>query len=501
MARPERRVLHSTESRLKLLVDTNVFIAAEPYGDARESTFDVAAGLFATASRLGHSIVISRATQADLLQGSGEQRRTRLDQLRKYHVLEEIPENPQVRIWGGFPLPLSDNDRRDVTLLNDLCAGAADFLVTDDRRLRNRAIRVVGEKSVLSLVDAFEMLSRLDSRDPGLRRAHLVQAYRLDPRSPIFDSIRCDYPEFDVWFRDRVVYEGRQAVVVGAVQNPEGIAILKREPGRVFDLPSPTLKLCTFKVAEEHAGSRRGELLLESVLRFARENAFESIYVECFPSRTEVLQFLGSFGFETVGGGETDKGELTLAKVLVCQGDSDEFEPLEYHVRFGPGAMKLKQAHIVPIKPNFHAMLFPEAEIQQELFPTNSSYGNAIRKAYLCHARSRRVNAGDTLVFLRTEGHPSLVSAIGVAEQTLATRDPEELIRFVGNRTVYSQDQVYSMCADDEVLAILFRLDRLMASAITSPELREAGVIRGTVQSIQQVRGESIEWMKNRLGA
>jgi hypothetical protein len=57
------------------------------------------------------------------------------------------------------------------------------------------------------------------------------------------------------------------------------------------------------------------------------------------------------------------------------------------------------------------------------------------------------------------------------------------------------------MCNHRDVLAILFRQDRLLPTPLEIVELRSQGVIRHAPQSISHVPPEVITWIGNRIGA
>jgi hypothetical protein len=145
-------------------------------------------------------------------------------------------------------------------------------------------------------------------------------------------------------------------------------------------------------------------------------------------------------------------------------------------------------------------LLFPEAEEQRTLFPRGDACGNAIRKAYLCNAPTRKVQPGDMLLFLRTGLESgAAATAAGVTEATMVSTDPDDIIAFVGNRTVYTARDVRSLCRKGEVLAIRFRFDRALSPSWTRTTLRNAKVLEGSAQSIFQVNTEGVQWIRQQL--
>jgi hypothetical protein len=99
-----------------------------------------------------------------------------------------------------------------------------------------------------------------------------------------------------------------------------------------------------------------------------------------------------------------------------------------------------------------------------------------MRKAYLCNSVIRTLRPGSNLLFYRSRDIRA-VTSLGVVESTLVTRHAVDVARFVGNRTVYSFDQIGRLCSQ-MVLAILFRQARILRKPITLAELMGNGLLR-----------------------
>src|SRR5690606_18594287 len=135
-----------------------------------------------------------------------------------------------------------------------------------------------------------------------------------------------------------------------------------------------------------------------------------------------------------------------------------------YNIAHGPGRLLLQNPVVVPIKGDWRRRLLPARELQLSLPALNEPCGNAICKAYLCHAPIRSLAKGDTLLFYETkapsgpqkQGRGAVVS-LGVVESTLVSGDPALITRVVGNRTVYSPTEILQLCSRGDVLAIRFR--------------------------------------------
>src|ERR1700712_4123262 len=140
--------------RLKLMLDTNILLSAEPFDGHLEASIEQASRLLRLANEQGHLLCVAAATRGDMLEGRDVARREqRLAELGKFHELDEVPLDPEfVALVGASEV--GSNDHRDLRILATLNAGAASYLVSNDIRLRRRAGRAGLGDAVLSLADA-----------------------------------------------------------------------------------------------------------------------------------------------------------------------------------------------------------------------------------------------------------------------------------------------------------------------------------------------------------
>jgi predicted nucleic acid-binding protein len=484
---------------LRVIIDTNVFISAENIGVRPDEHSRHAAEFIRLAGQLGVHVLISQGTQSDILQASGSLRHLRQKQLQRYSVLESVPHDMELARKGGFPEPISSNDEADLEVLQALVAGASDWLVTQDLNLQRRATRAGYGDRVLGLKDVIEIFKFYLNKPSEMPGVLTVKGYQFNLSASIFDDVRSDYEGFNDWWQIKVAREHRDVLTLGTPDNPEGISVLKLETDGAHGLPVNSLKICTFKVAEPYSGSRRGEHLLKATVDYARRNRAQAIYVEVLSHKSHLTSWLEGFGFDRIEGATTIRDEYVFAKYMAPHLDDQELLPLEHNVAYGPGSVRVQAPHIVPIKPRYHSRLFPEAEPQLSYFSGEYACGNAIGKAYLSHAAVRRLESGDTLLFMRTGGR-SAITIVGVVESTLVSSQAEKLVSFVGNRTVYSAEEIKNLSCGREVLAIRFRLDRIVSPPWYRDKLQAAKVLVRPPQSIQQVREEGLTWIRKQLG-
>ncbi len=487
---------------VRFLIDSNIFIPLEP---TRLTDVEAGTPLATEFARLvteaGHQLCVHPSTLEDIRRDQEETRRTlREIQFTKYPALTE-PPRPSLRmeeILGA--VARETNDWVDHQLLAALDANAVDLLVTEDQSLTRKAARIGLEQRVYTIPEAISFVRDLfDLAPPPPPAVEQIIAHNLDETDPIFESLRSDYDGFDDWLTKCKLEHREARVVRGEGSEYAGICIIKREETGEFGLKGKVLKLCTFKISERHNGFRFGELLLKDIFEYASINKFEMIYVTVFERHGHLMALLGNFGFQPIAF-KTAHGETVLVKRLsFTNQELASLDPLEFNIRFGPSAIRLVgvPTFLIPIMPEFHRLLFPDAETQLTIFPGRHPCGNSIRKAYLCNAAIRRITPGSNLLFYHSE-KKQMIMVLGVVEQTMVSSTPANIARYVGKRTVYSFKQIQELC-NKEVLAILFRQSFLLPEPITLEELKKKKYISAAPQSIMQLPEEASEWLQSRL--
>lgn len=491
--------------RLTFLIDTNVFLTLEPYGSVADTEPFAEAAAFARGVQLhGHRLAVHSETNADVLQDTHRERRVQhIKSLDKYVVLTDVPQS--ARLLEAFAGD-SPNDRVDAVIASALEANAADYLVTEDKRLRSRLTHAdpTLERRALSLAEEIELLEQLHPsapEPPPLVVRRPCYAIKLD--DPIFDSIRADYDGFDRWFVENCQRNQREAFVIDGGDRLAGVCILKDENDDEYGLPSRRMKLCTVKVADSHRRQRFGALLLKAALDDGVKRGLSGLYVTVFPKHYELIGLLEDLGWETTTE-VTALGELVMWRSLVPPADAaTQLDGFEFNRRYGPQHLRCDvPMHIVPIQPHWEERLFPEGTLQLGLFSENAVCGNDLRKAYLSHAASQHIARGDILLFYRS-GDARSVRFVAVVEDTLRTAYSAQLTTFVGTRTVYSADEIEEMTQGGrkEVAAMLLRQSRFLDPGLTIAELTANGVVTRAPQSIQRVPDRGAAWIRIVLGA
>jgi hypothetical protein len=333
-----------------------------------------------------------------------------------------------------------------------------------------------------------------------------VPLHTLTPElhNPFFDSLRGGYSGFDQWFREKA-RDGRSswiyrndsgdigALCVYAIQTDEVIT----DDGKV--LRGQALKLCTFKVAETSRGKKVGELFLKAAFKFATLNRLEHIFVHAQSDRhVNLVDLLEDFGFIATG---SYRGDLVFVKEHPGSAPSSDLPPFEYLRRYYPHYKEEvgTQKFIVPIRPTFHRVLFPDfqsrIDSQIPLFAQQNQAGNAIKLAYLSHSQTKNMKPGDIVLFYRSEDIKAITS-FGVVEEFAVHSDSDVIARMVSRRTVYTMKDIEGLC-EKPVKIMLFRLIQHFDKPKTFEWLVQNRVVRGNIQTIQKISDTSFREVLN----
>ncbi len=186
---------------MRFLIDTNIFI---PFEITRSSDMEAGSGPAAEFIRICREHIITYlvhpAIKKEIQKDKDtERKKIRLHKLQSYPVLPDPP--PLIdsinRTFGDID-PAS-HDYIDLLQLSALERHAVDYLVTDDRGIHKKAVRLDLSERVLTLSDA---LALINFQFPGHRHTLYPgvlhkKVHSLNPNDPIFQSLSDDYPGFD----------------------------------------------------------------------------------------------------------------------------------------------------------------------------------------------------------------------------------------------------------------------------------------------------------------
>ena len=122
---------------------------------------------------------------------------------------------------------------------------------------------------------------------------------------PFFESLKDDYPGFDVWFKKKSL-NGDKALVLLEKERIHAFLALKDENEEIVltgnILPAiARLKISTLKIDEKVGGQRLGEGLIGVALWHWQKVGAEEIYVTIFEKQEKLIGLLKRFGFVCQG--------------------------------------------------------------------------------------------------------------------------------------------------------------------------------------------------------
>ena len=451
----------------------------------------------------GHQLIYHPASEEDIARDRDQARRQRtLSRLRQFSPLEETVSCP----WNT--VTTSENDAVDNRILYAISLDAADILLTEDRGIHNKAVGHALADRVLTIQAGEDLLRRLHLRIAvKLPNIEDVPLYSLTPLlgSEFFDSLRSSYPLFDDWFRRKARGNERAWVAFnGETREIGGLCVyVRQENERLTEeglvIPGTALKLATFKVGASFRGRKIGELFLKAAFRYATANQIERIFIHGDKEQHYFLfQMLVDFGFYEAGTHPGSEGrDAVHLKDHPVNPPSVDLPPFDFNRRYFPHFRhdSLVSKYIVPIKPEYHEMLFPDyAPIQQRLSFENAteSVGNAIKLAYLCYAQTASIRPGDVVMFYRS-GDERTLASLAIVENYEQLDSADAIARRVKRRTVYSLSEIVEMVESKSVEVMLFRLVRHATIPLSCRDLIQRFILKGPPQSITKLSNENFE--------
>ncbi len=484
-------------SQPRYLIDTNVFIGLE---DDREIDPNFSKFL-QLASKHSVKVFVHEAAKDDIARDRNEsRRRVSLSKFEKFEPLSKVRGLTEADLAAKFGELRKPNDVVDATLLHTLSLGVADFLVTEDRKLHERARRHAPELSdrLLFVADATSLLKSIyESVDVPIRYIEEVEAHTIPPDDPIFVSLRGDYDGFDIWWK-KCVEQLRKCWIVSRSRGDgiAGILIRKDETRSDTDATLPGekyLKICTFKVGPENRGIKLGELLLKQVLWFSQSNGYDVAYVTTYPKQAALIELLEYYGFQQTvvrSDGELIYEKPFSSEKLIVPPNKAIFEAQRTNYpRFS--AEPLIGAYGVPIQEDYHDELFPDLKDvrQADMFEYvglsggPSRPGNTIRKVYLSRSAANLTQPGALLFFYKgkSKSAPSqAITTVGVFENMELAHSTKELMQLAQRRSVYNEAQLkkWEATEDKPVKVINFLLAGHFDEPVELNDLQNIGVMQ-----------------------
>lgn len=493
---------------MHLLIDTNIFIYREDDRIVSQNVGD----LFALLQKIPVDVLIHPSSLADIQRDTDGRRRDVM--LSKIGIYRQLPSPPSAACDEDFirtvGSPQSPQDRVDNEILYSVLRGAVDFLLTEDVGIHRKAFAAGIDDRLLHIDDAIQFFRQFIPKKeripspPGLKEDFM---YNLKLSDPIFDSLKRDYPEFSEWFMKKSL-EHRKCHVSYRTDGSIGALLICKFEDDIIDIAPPLpqkkrLKIATLKVT--HVGNKIGELLLKISIDLTIQNGCDEIFLTHFTEENDrLVDLIREYGF--VKAGINSRGEeIFLKKMIPESRDIEGLTPIDIFKKYYPSFYDGPEVKkwIVPIYPDYHTRLFTDYGHRQTMLLEHVGEfiieGNSIKKAYLSHSRIRQFKPGDILLFYLTKDQQTfdrqIVTSLGVIEEVrVGLTGTDEIIRFVGKRSVYTRDEIES--SQMPMTVILFRHHFHLKNPLKLTTLLASGIFNGPPQSIMQISDEKYNVVK-----
>lgn len=433
---------------MKVLLDTNIIIHREASKIINQNI----GILFNWLDKLSYTKCVHPLTINELNRNINTgTARTMQVKLASYQILQTpAPLDESVKTVSLL-IDTLPNDFDDTKLLNEVFCDRVDILISEDKKIHTKAIKL-GINERVFRIDSF--LEKITAENPDFINYQVLSVRRdyfgnIDLKDNFFDSFRGDYIGFDKWYNGKAGNNDKAYVCYEATLLKAFLFLKVEDENESYtDLNPPfvkkrRLKIGTFKVVSN--GLRIGERFLKIVFDNARQYKVDEIYVTIFDKRPELLSLISlleKFGFKYYGTKTSPSGE---EKVYVRDfaKHADEQNP---KLTF-PWLSKTSDVYIIPIRPEYHTELFPDSKLRTESaddFIENQPHRNAISKSYISHSFNRSLKRGDIIVFYRSGGiYKGVATTIGIVDDVITNiANLDELIKICRKRTVLSESEL-----------------------------------------------------------
>ncbi|MFX1296097.1 MAG: hypothetical protein ACFFD2_14765, partial [Promethearchaeota archaeon] len=400
---------------MRILLDTNIIILRENYKVIQEDLQN----LMRVIQKLDYKILLHPKSIEDINRDTDDKRRKiTLSKFKTYDTLEISPDpNTDLDFLDIIGSPKTDNDIIDAFLLFAVYRNAVNFLVTEDLGIHRKAKITKLSERVFNVIEALDLfkkeLPKVVKLPPSLHKTTMAN---LDVNDSIFDSLRKDYPGFNNWYAKKS-RTGREGWAYIRNNGSLGAVLLYKFEDKI--IPSEPLlerkkrlKIATMKVS--YVGHKIGELLLKLSFELAIKNNIPEIYLTHFTKENDFLvDLIEEYGFTKVSiikRNWTDIPEdVFLKKIEIEKEDIQNLTPIEIAKMFYPNFYDGNEVkkYIIPIQPSYFNRLYTDFPGRQTTINEHMGQfiieGNTIKKAYLSHSSSKKMNIGDILLFYRSE--------------------------------------------------------------------------------------------------
>ncbi|MCL1972388.1 MAG: hypothetical protein FWG57_05300 [Endomicrobia bacterium] len=428
----------------KALLDTNIIIHREA-----SKVIDQSIGtLFKWLDRTKLTKCIHPITVQELNKNLDKVTRGTFNaKIQSYEILRTVASlKPEVQSISSEK-DKNENDKNDTILLNEVFSDRVDILISEDRKIHEKA-KLLGVEDRVFKIDSFlemavaEYPELIDYKVLAVKQEYFGN---IDIKDTFFDSLRSDYPGFNKWFNKKSEEKAYITYNKGRILSFLFLKLEDKHENYSDINPAfahkKRLKVGTFKVVSN--GVRLGERFMKIIFDNALRNKVDEIYVTIFNKTNEqqrLINLMEEWGFKFFGA-KGSSGELVYVRDF-----SKKFD-LKNPKKTFPFISTDTSIFLVPIYPEYHTDLLPDSFLKTESpedFVENEPHRNALSKVYISRSKEKNINRGDIIVFYRTGGYyKSVLTTIGTVEEIiLDIKNDTEFINLCRKRSVFSDKEL-----------------------------------------------------------
>lgn len=487
---------------MKVLLDTNIIIHREA---SRILNVDIGV-LFKWLDKGKFIKCVHPVTVQEIKKNSNRETADTLGvKLESYEILKTTtPLQPAV-IKVSSDIDVTQNDKNDTIILNEVYSGRIEFLITEDRKIHKKAeILCIADR--VFKIDSF--LEKIVSENPDLVNYKVLSVTKkhfgeINLSDSFFDSFKEDYKGFEKWFlkkSDEIAYVtiNKGNILSFLFLKVEGKDENYSDINPVF-VPKKRLKIGTFKVISN--GVRLGERFMKIIFDNAIQYKVDEIYVTIFDKREEQKRLIGlleDWGFVLKAKKITENGE----ELVYVRDFSPSFNTDNPKLTF-PYLSKNTNIFMIPIYPEYHTELLPDSILTTESpydFVENQPHRNAISKVYICRSIERNINKGDIIIFYRTAAkdrsayYSSVITTIAIAEGKItAIIDETDFILKCRKRSIFTDDGLkeywnYNQKYRPFIINFLYTYSFPTGKRINRQKLLDLGIITGAENELRGLK-------------
>jgi hypothetical protein len=430
---------------MRILLDTNIIIHREA---TKVYNYDIGV-LFNWFDKLHYEKCVHPLSLKEIqLYKDDEVVKTMQVKVENYNLLKtESPESQAIQALRD--IDKTENDYIDTSILKEVFNNRVDFLITEDRGIHRKAIKL-GIPERVYKIEAF--IEKCTLENPALKDYKVLSVKKeyfgnINLKDEFFESFLQDYQEFENWFNKKADNSSYVCIIDNQVKAFLYLKVENEGSESYNDIspnfaPKKRLKIGTFKVTS--TGKKLGERFLKIIFDNALSNLVDEIYVTIFDKREDqqrLILLLEDWGFKFWGTKDTSNG---TEKVYVRDFSKRVLDnPRDSFPFINRGA----RIFLNPIWPDYHTELFPDSYLNNESpsdYIENEPHRNALKKVYISRSYYKDLKRGDVILFYRTGGYyEGVISTIGVVESVNRNiRNEDEFIKLCRKRSVFDDNEL-----------------------------------------------------------